>query len=172
MALQTKVNVQMAPAIAGMPASVVESHYTALTHIAADPITVGNFVFADTTDGNKVSAKGTGMVRGLAIYTRQYVVGSVTAENSMVIPAGKLVQVATNGKFWVVATNANAKIGDFVLASQADGSVTTQTGNAQKASFTMTNFVVEKVLGTTAKSLVLISNQTATVVPPMAAAAG
>ena len=172
MALQTKVNVQMAPAIAGMPASVVESHYTALTHIAADPITVGNFVFADTTDGNKVSAKGAGMVRGLAIYTRQYVVGSVTAENSMVIPAGKLVQVATNGKFWVVATNANAKIGDFVLASQDDGSVTTQTGNAQKASFTTTNFVVEKVLGTTAKSLVLISNQTATVVPPMAAAAG
>lgn len=171
MALQTKVNVQMAPAIAGMPASVVESHYTALTHIAADPITVGNFVFADTTDGNKVSAKGTGgMVRGLAIYTRQYVVGSVTAENSMVIPAGKLVQVATNGKFWVVATNANAKIGDFVLASQADGSVTTQTDNAQKASFTMTNFVVEKVLGTTDNPLVLISNQTATVVPPMAAA--
>ena len=172
MALQTKVNVQMAPAVAGMPASVVESHYTALTHIAADPITVGNFVFADTTDGNKISAKGTGMVRGLAIYTRQYVVGSVTAENSMTIPAGKLVQVATNGKFWVIAQNANAKIGDFVLASQSDGSVTTQTGNATKSGYTMTNFVVEKVLGTAAKSLVLISNQTATVVPPMAAAAG
>lgn len=36
----------------------------------------------------------------------------------------------------------------------------------------MTNFIVEKVLGTEAKSLVLISNQQPNVVPPMAAAAG
>ena len=57
-----------------------------------------------------------------------------------------------------------------MLASQTDGSVTTQTSAAKKEGFTMTNFVVENVLGTEAKSLVLISNQQPNVVPPMATA--
>lgn len=171
MALQSKVNVGLAPAIAGMPASVVETHYTAQTYQAASDLTVGNFCFADgTAAGTKVNKAGTGILRGIVVYTRQYVTGEVTAANAMVIPAGAFAQIATNGKFWVVAQNAQAKVGDYVLASQTDGSVTTQTGNAQKEGFTMTNFVVENVLGTEAKSLVLISNQQPNVVPPMATA--
>lgn len=167
MALQSKVNVGLAPAIAGMPASVVETHYTAQTYQAASDLTVGNFCFAD---GTKVNKAGTGILRGIVVYTRQYITGEVTAANAMVIPKGGFAQIATNGKFWVVAQNASAKVGDYVLASQADGSVTTQTGNAKKEGYTMTNFVVENVLGTEAKSLILISNQQPNVVPPMAAA--
>ena len=171
MALQSKVNVGLAPAIAGMPASVVETHYTAQTYQAASDLTVGNFCFADGTDaGTKVNKAGTGILRGIVVYTRQYITGEVTAANAMVIPKGGFAQIATNGKFWVVAQNAQAKVGDYVLASQTDGSVTTQTGNAKKDGFTMTNFVVENVLGTEAKSLILISNQQPNVVPPMAAA--
>lgn len=171
MALQSKVYTDMAPAIAGMPASVVETHYTALTYITASEVMVGNFVFADATSPDtKVNKAGTGLVRGLVIYTRQYIAGTVTAANAMTVPAGYPVQLATNGKFWVVAQNASAKVGDFVLANQTDGSITTQTGNANKSGYTMTNFVVEKVLGAEAKSLVLISNQTPNVVPPMASA--
>lgn len=171
MALQSKVNVGLAPAIAGMPASVVETHYTAQTYQAASDLTVGNFCFADGTDaGTKVNKVGPGILRGIVVYTRQYITGEVTAANAMVIPKGAFAQIATNGKFWVVAQNAQAKVGDYVLASQADGSVTTQTGNAKKDGFTMTNFVVENVLGTEAKSLVLISNQQPNVVPPMATA--
>lgn len=171
MALQSKVNVGLAPAIAGMPASVVETHYTAQTYQAASDLTVGNFCFADgTADGTKVNKAGTGILRGIVVYTRQYITGEVTAANAMVIPSGAFAQIATNGKFWVVAQNASAKVGDYVLASQTDGSVTTQTGNAKKDGYTMTNFVVEKVLGAEAKSLILISNQQPNVVPPMAAA--
>lgn len=171
MALQSKVNMGLAPAIAGMPASVVETHYTAQTYQAASDLTVGNFCFADgTAGGTKVNKAGTGILRGIVVYTRQYITGEVTAANAMVIPKGAFVQIATNGKFWVVAQNASAKVGDYVLASQTDGSVTTQTGNAKKEGYTMTNFVVENVLGTEAKSLVLISNQQPNVVPPMAAA--
>lgn len=171
MALQSKVNVGLAPAIAGMPASVVETHYTAQTYQAASDLTVGNFCFADATaDGTKVNKAGTGILRGIVVYTRQYITGEVTAANAMVIPKGAFAQIATNGKFWVVAQNASAKVGDYVLASQTDGSVTTQTGSAKKAGYTMTNFVVENVLGTEAKSLVLISNQQPNVVPPMATA--
>lgn len=171
MALQSKVNVGLAPAIAGMPASVVETHYTAQTYQAASDLTVGNFCFADaTTAGTKVNKAGTGILRGIVVYTRQYITGEVTADNAMTIPKGGFAQIATNGKFWVVAQNAAAKVGDYVLASQTDGSVTTQTGNAKKDGYTMTNFVVENVLGTEAKSLVLISNQQPNVVPPMAAA--
>lgn len=171
MALQSQVYPVMAPAIAGMPASVGETHYTALTYIAASALTVGNFAFADATaPETKVNASGTGILRGLVVYTRQYIAGAVTPENAMTIPAGSGVQLATNGKFWVVAQNASAKVGDYVLANQTDGSITTQTGNANKEGYTMTNFVVEKVLGTEAKSLVLISNQTPNVVPPMASA--
>lgn len=171
MALQSKVNVGLAPAIAGMPASVVETHYTAQTYQAASDLTVGNFCFADATaGGTKVNEAGTGILRGIVVYSRQYITGEVTADNAMVIPKGAFAQIATNGKFWVVAQNASAKVGDYVLASQTDGSVTTQTGNAKKDGYTMTNFVVENVLGTEAKSLVLISNQQPNVVPPMAAA--
>lgn len=171
MALQSKVNVGLAPAIAGMPASVVETHYTAQTYQAASDLTVGNFCFADATAaGTKVNKAGPGILRGIVVYTRQYITGEVTAANAMVIPKGAFAQIATNGKFWVVAQNASAKVGDYVLASQTDGSVTTQTGNAKKDGYTMTNFVVENVLGTEAKSLVLISNQQPNVVPPMAAA--
>lgn len=171
MALQSKVNVGLAPAIAGMPASVVETHYTAQTYQAASDLTVGNFCFADATAaGTKVNKAGAGILRGIVVYTRQYITGEVTAANAMVIPKGAFAQIATNGKFWVVAQNASAKVGDYVLASQTDGSVTTQTGNAKKEGYTMTNFVVENVLGTEAKSLVLISNQQPNVVPPMAAA--
>lgn len=171
MALQSKVNVGLAPAIAGMPASVVETHYTAQTYQAASDLTVGNFCFADgTAAGTKVNKAGPGILRGIVVYTRQYITGEVTAANAMVIPSGAFAQIATNGKFWVVAQNAGAKVGDYVLASQTDGSVTTQTGNAKKDGYTMTNFVVENVLGTEAKSLILISNQQPNVVPPMAAA--
>ena len=171
MALQSKVNVGLAPAIAGMPASVVETHYTAQTYQAASDLTVGNFCFADATAaGTKVNKAGTGILRGIVVYTRQYITGEVTADNAMVIPKGAFAQIATNGKFWVVAQNAGAKVGDYVLASQTDGSVTTQTGAAKKDGYTMTNFVVENVLGTEAKSLILISNQQPNVVPPMAAA--
>ena len=168
MALQSKVNVGLAPAIAGMPASVVETHYTAQTYQAASDLTVGNFCFADdTAAGTKVNKAGTGILRGIVVYTRQYITGEVTAANAMVIPKGAFAQIATNGKFWVVAQNTGAKVGDYVLASQTDGSVTTQTGAVKKVGFTMTNFVVENVLGTEAKSLVLISNQQPNVVPPM-----
>lgn len=171
MALQSKVNVGLAPAIAGMPASVVETHYTAQTYQAASDLTVGNFCFADdTAAGAKVNKAGTGILRGIVVYTRQYITGEVTAANAMVIPKGAFAQIATNGKFWVVAQNDSANVGDYVLASQIDGSVTTQTVNAKKEGYTMTNFVVEKVLGTEAKPLVLISNQQPNVVPPMAEA--
>ena len=171
MALQSKVSINMAPAIVGMPASVVESHYTALTYQAASDLTVGNFCFAGKTNpGSQVDAAGTGLIRGFVMYTRQYVTGSVVAENSMTIAKGSFVQIATNGKFWAIAQNANAKVGDFVLVNQKDGSITTQTGNANKAGFSMTNFVVEKVMGTAAKSMILISNQQPNVVPPMAGA--
>lgn len=171
MALQSKVNVGLAPAIAGMPASVVETHYTAQTYQAASDLTVGNFCFADdTAGGTKVNKAGPGILRGIVVYTRQYITGEVTAANALVIPKGAFVQIATNGKFWVVAQNASAKVGDYVLASQADGSVTTQPGIDKKDGYTMTNFVVENVLVTGTKPLVLISNQQPQVVPPMATA--
>lgn len=171
MALQSKVNVGLTPAIAGMPASVVETHYTAQTYQAASDLTVGNFCFADDKDaGTKVKNAGNGILRGIVVYTRQYITGEVTDDNAMVIPKGAFAQIATNGKFWVVAQNAQAKVGDYVFASQTDGSVTTQTGNAKKEGFTMTNFVVENVLGKEAKPLILISNQQPNVVLPMATA--
>lgn len=171
MALQSKVNAGLAPAIAGMPASVVETHYTAQTYQAASDLTVGNFCFADATAaGTKVNKAGPGILRGIVVYTRQYITGEVTAANAMVIPKGAFAQIATNGKFWVVAQNASAKVGDYVLASQTDGSVTTQEGSTKKEGYTMTNFVVENVLGKEEKPLVLISNQQPNVVPPMAVA--
>ena len=161
MALQSQVYQTLAAAIPGMPGSVIEAHYTAPTFIGTAAITVGNFVFADATDPDKIAPSGTGMVRGLAIFTRAYV--GTTNAASTVIPKGQPVTVATNGKFWVNCTNANAAVGDYVFASQTDGSVSTAAANTAQSGKTMTNFRVEKVLGTAANSLILISNQSAAV---------
>lgn len=169
MALQSQVYQQMAPAIEGMPGSVIESHYTAPTFIGTADITVGRFVFADATDADKIAPSGTGMVRGLAVFTRAYVGASNSP--SMVIPKGQAVTVATNGKFWVRATNASPAVGHFVFASQTDGSVSTAAANTAQSGKTMTNFRVERVLGTEANSLILISNQTAAVTQEGAAGA-
>lgn len=164
MALQQKVGTNLAPAIAGMPGSVIDAHYSAEGHQAASPITVGTFVFADTTDPTKVSNKGsaTALVRGIATYVRNYVTAGLDA--SMVIAKGQTVTVAGQGKWWVKATNAQAKVGDYVFATQADGTVFTNAANAAQVGKTLTNFRVESVLGTEANSLVLISNQTPSVV--------
>lgn len=167
MALQTKVYTSMASALPGMPASTIETHYLALTPLASADITVGNFVFADTTTPSKVSPSGTGMVRGIAVFVRNYVAAGFAP--TMKIPAGAPVTVATNGKFWVTCTNTSPAVGHYVFASQTDGSVSTAAANTTQSGKTLTNFVVEAVTGTTANSLILISNQTPTVVATAAA---
>lgn len=169
MALQSKVLAAAAPAIAGMPASVVETHYTALSYQAASDLAVGSFCFADGTSPDTKVNKAGSILRGFVVYTRQYVAASATP--SMTVPKGAFVQLATNGKFWAVAQNASPKVGDCVLVSKTDGSIVTQTGNANKEGYVMTNFLVVKTTGTQAKSLVLISNQQPGAISPMAAAA-
>lgn len=161
MALQSQVYQTMATALPGMPASVIETHYTALTRQATAEVTVGNFVFFDGTDATKVAPSGTGMVAGLVVFTRQYVGAVYTG--SLKVAKGSPLQIATNGKFYVTATNASAKVGDYVFASQTDGSISTATANTTQSGKTITNFRVVEVLGTTANSLVLISNQNAAV---------
>lgn len=164
MGLQKKVGANLAPAIAGMPGSVIDGHYSAEVHLAADQVTIGTFVFADGTDNEKVTNKGTAtkFVRGIAVYVRNYV--SAKLDATMTVPKGSHVTVATQGNFWVIATNASPKIGQYVYAKQADGTVVTDNSNTvSNADKVLTNFRVVKVLGTAENSLVLISNQGAAV---------
>lgn len=160
MGLQQKVGMNLAPAIAGMPGSVIDGHYTTETPQAADQVTIGTFVFADGTNNDMVTNKGTAtkFLRGLAVYVRNYV--SANLAPSMVVPKGAYVTVATQGNFWVIATNATPKVGQYVYAKQADGTIHTDDSNANGGSDkVLTNFRVVKVMGKDANSLVLISNQ-------------
>lgn len=158
--LQKSVNATFAPGIEGMPAVVEENHYTAVTKIAACVVTVGRFVFADDTKPNThVNAKTTsGMVSGIVAYSRNYTGNFLP---SMEIYAGQSLEIITTGKVWVKANNPSAapKVGDFVYAKKADGTIVTSATNV--ADGIATNFVVTYVEKSDKNSMIIISNETA-----------
>lgn len=160
MALQSKVNTAIAPAIAGMLASVDEAHFTAVTLKSKTAITVGNFVFfAEDGDANDyvVQVHGTKPVRGLAIWNRVFNNAGLTA--SMSAPAYSDLTIATEGAFWVKADNQSTppKVGDKVFAMDADGSIQTHASTVSSAQ--PTNFIVTYVESKSDnKSMIVISN--------------
>lgn len=101
--------------------------------VAAEPITVGQFAYADLTDGKVYSELDTGLRIGFVHRNNQAVVALGQAA-SMTIPTGKEVALFTSGDFYVVAP-ATVAVGGTVYALDADGTVQAVATDATDTGF-------------------------------------
>lgn len=98
-----------------------------------DPITVGQFAFADLETGLVSPAFTAGLTIGFVHRNNQAVVPLGQAA-SMVIPKGKEVALFSSGDFYAVAPAA-VEPGDAVYALDADGSLSAVATSAQATNF-------------------------------------
>lgn len=101
--------------------------------VAAEPITVGQFAFADLTTGKVYSEFDTGLRVGFVHRNNQAVV-PLGSNASMVVPTGKEVALFTDGDFYAVAP-ATVTVGAKVYALEADGKLSAAATDAQDTGF-------------------------------------
>lgn len=135
MPLQKQVNLSVAPGVQGDKATPDQSVYTPLNPMAAVALPVGSFVFAvisggvtDNTQATNVAGDATAVL-GFVERVINYVNYDVLQDGTLIVPEGATLTVAVKGDYWAVSTTA-ATVGQAVLASTADGSVSTGTADA------------------------------------------
>jgi len=101
--------------------------------VAGEPLTVGQFAYADLATGKVWAAFVAGRVVGFVHRNNQAVVALGSAA-SMTIPTGKEVALFSNGDFYVVAPAA-VDPGDAVFAVTATGAVSDVTTDNQATNF-------------------------------------
>lgn len=135
MALQKQVNLSYAPGVPGDKATPDQSVYTPLNPLAAVELPVGRFVFpvvasgvADDTRATNVAGTATAVL-GFVERVINYVNCDVLSDGTLSVPEGSALTVAVKGDYWAVSATA-AAVGQAVLASTADGSVSTGAADA------------------------------------------
>lgn len=101
--------------------------------VAAEPITVGQFAFADLATG-KVYAEFTAGLRVGFVHRNNQAVVALGQAASMTIPTGKEVTLFTSGDFYAVSP-ATVAANAAVYAADADGEVSDQADDAQATNF-------------------------------------
>ena len=119
MALQKQVNLSYAPGVPGDKATPDQSVYTPLNPLAAVELPVGRFVFPVVATA----------VLGFVERVINYVNCDVLSDGTLSVPEGSALTVAVKGDYWAVSATA-AAVGQAVLASTADGSVSTGAADA------------------------------------------
>lgn len=99
----------------------------------AQPITVGQFAFADLATGLVAGTFAAGLVIGFVHRNNQAVV-PLGSTASMVIPAGKDIALFSSGDFYCVAP-ANVTAGDAVYALDATGAVSAVATSSHATNF-------------------------------------
>jgi len=102
----------------------------------AEPITVGNFAFADLDTGLVYAEHDTGRVVGFVHRNNQAIV-PLGQSASMVVPTGRETALFTNGDFYCVLDD-DVTVGDAITADATDG---TPSVTAAGAGFIATGFV-------------------------------
>ena len=132
MPLQSQVNLSVAPGVAGDKATPDQSIYTPLNPLAAVALPVGRFVFPvvdsgviDNTQATNVAGTATAVL-GFVERVINYVNYEIFSDGTLTVPAGSNLTVAVKGDYWAVSTT-KATVGQAVLASTADGSISTGT---------------------------------------------
>jgi len=101
--------------------------------VAGEPLTVGQFAFADLATGKAYKVFAAGRVIGFVHRNNQAVV-ALGAAASMTIPTGKEVALFSSGDFYVVAPAVVAP-GAAVYALDATGAVDEAATDAQATNF-------------------------------------
>ena len=135
MPLQNKVGLTVAPGVAGDKATPDQSVYTPLNPLASVALPVGGFVFPVVEDGVQDNTRATNVagdateVLGFVERVINYVNYNIMEDGTLIVPEGSALTVAVRGDYWAVSSTA-ATVGQAVLASTADGSVSTGTADA------------------------------------------
>ncbi len=168
MPLQTKVNRYLALGVPGAKATPDQSVYTPVNPLASKALPVGGFVFPvveesviDNTRATNVAGSAT-EVLGFAERVINYVNWNLLDDGTLTVPEGAALTVAVRGDYWAVSSTA-ATVGQKVLASTADGSISTGTPDATHLD---TGWVV-KTPGAAGEPII-ISNWTPLVAAPAA----
>lgn len=101
--------------------------------VAAEPLTVGQFAFADLATGKVYAVFAAGRRVGFVHRNNQAVV-PLGSRASMIIPAGKEVALFSVGDFYVVAPAA-VTVNAAVYAASATGAVAAAATDAQATNF-------------------------------------
>ena len=129
------LNMYVAPGVAGDKATPDQSVYTPLNPLAEVALPVGGFVFPVIEDGVRDNSRATNVagtateVLGLVERVINYVNYDVLSPGTLMVPKDSALTVAVRGDYWVVSSTA-ATVGQAVLASTADGSISTGTADA------------------------------------------
>lgn len=172
MPLQSKVGLSVAAGIAGDKATPGQSVYTPLNPLAETALPVGGFVFPVVEDGITDNSRASNVagdateVLGFVERVINYVNYDLTEGGTLTVPAGSTLTVAVRGDYWAVSST-DATVGQAVLASTADGSISTGTPDATHID---TGWVV-RTAGAKGEP-VIISNWNSMAKPAAAAPAG
>lgn len=125
---QRQVNILPAIGVPGQHMSTNPLVSTQKGYCAADTVTIGGFVWAETVDKVDendafVKSKGTGAPLGFAVREITNPLG-YNESASKTVPTGFPVSVAVKGDFAVI-TETPATVGQSVFAVLADGSIRT-----------------------------------------------
>ena len=158
MPLQKQVNIYPAEGIPGDQATNSQAIYTVHNPLCSVNLPVGGFVFPVIEDGEPDYTMATNVagdadkVMGFVERNPVYVNFDVLSEGTLTVPAGSALTVAVKGDYWAVSST-DATVGQAVLASTEDGSVSTGTADATHID---TGWVVRK--GGAAGEPIIISN--------------
>lgn len=136
---QKVVNLMPAAGVPGAYASINPIISTAKGYIAASTVTIGAFVWQDTTYANQCKNTGSGKPLGFACreVTNPLAMGGVYANS---VPAGYPVSVQVCGDFWASPT-ANSTKGQKVFASTTNGTIKGASAGSSVDGYVETDFV-------------------------------
>lgn len=135
MPLQKQVDLYRAQGVPGDKATPDQSVYAPVNPLAAVALPVGRFVFPVVSSGTIDNTQATNVagdaseVLGFVERVITYVNYDVFSDGTLVVPEGAGLTVAVRGDYWATSTTA-ATVGQKVLASTADGSISTGTPDA------------------------------------------
>lgn len=156
---QGQVNILPAIGVPGQHMSTNPLVSTQKGYCAADTVTIGGFVWAETVNNNDafVKSKGTGAPLGFAVREITNPLGyNESASNT--VPKGFPVSVAVKGDFAVV-TGTPANVGQSVFAVLEDGSIKTGTAGSPVDGTEETDYKVVNINGGGAVGdIIVISN--------------
>jgi hypothetical protein len=120
-----------AAGLPGMKAGQNSYNYWPNTLLAEGNVAIGSFVWHGTDPTAQAINVGAADVEPIGLVERNivYVATDVTAQGSDIAPDGSILNVATQGAFWVVSTTA-ATVGQKVFAVSADGTIATDDAGA------------------------------------------
>ena len=133
--------VALTPAV-GVPGAYASDNpiiSTARGFIAASTVTIGAFVWEDTTYAGQCKNTGSGKPLGFACreVTNPLAMGAVASNT---VPAGYPVSVQVCGDFWASPT-ANSTKGQKVFASTTDGTIKGASAGSSVGGYVETDFV-------------------------------